>query len=88
MAIEHTKSWNIRNRHGTDPGQVTGTGHRNGRPVPGDLGTGQNGYNGYLGGHNFDVKELGFMVNAGLSLTKIKEICYPFRNGLSSVNGP
>ena len=27
-------------RLGTDPGQVTGTGHRNDCPVPGDLGSG------------------------------------------------
>ena len=45
-------------RHDTDPGQVTGTGHRKGCPVPGDLGSGTKWVQWVLAKDEFDSKEL------------------------------
>ena len=41
-------------RLGTDPGQVTGTGHRKGCPVPGDLGSGTKWVQWVLAKDKFD----------------------------------
>ena len=70
----------VETRHGTDPGQVTGTGHRNGCPVPGDLGSGQNGYDGYLARHHFGGKSSSFVVKTCWNLTKLEESLDSFRS--------
>ena len=49
-----TTELKVRIRHGTDPGQVTGTGHRKGCPVPGDLGSGTKWVQWVLAKDKFD----------------------------------